>query len=178
MYAAGAPALLVSFLTQSSSAFLKDVCREKLLKLFDSMTRKELDQCNSMHREEDIYGESATKYNDLEWVPTIYVLANLHSKFTTVITLELPPNTVVMIPEIVKKIIKDPLFSFKRAYNDWKASVNCRHSEAREGENLRLLVNDSDYEADIEDDEGERVIISHCDDGQFNFCNDIVLARL
>ena len=144
--------------------------------MFDSMTRKELDQRNSVDREEDIYDESAIEYNDPEWAPTTYVLVNLHSKFTTAMTLELPPNAVVMTPEMAKKIIKDLLSSFKRAYNNWKASGNGRYSKAKEGETVRLLVSGTDYEDDVEDDEGGRVVIRHCDDDRFNFCNDIALA--
>jgi len=86
------------------------------------MSRKELDQRNSVDREEDVYDESAIDYNDPEWAPTTCVLANLHSKFATAMNLKLPPNAVIMTSEMAKKIIKDLLSSFKRANTNWKAS--------------------------------------------------------
>ena len=47
-----------------SLAFFGDSRREKLLMMFESMSRKQLDDRNLVDRKDDIYDESAIKYND------------------------------------------------------------------------------------------------------------------
>ena len=76
-------------------------------------------------------------------------------------TVELPPNAVIMTSEIAKKIIKVLISSFKRANTNWKSRSNGRYSKAKESETVRLLVTDTDYEdTNVEDDEGGTVIIT------------------
>ena len=147
--------------------------------MFDSLTRKELDERNSMDRENDVYDACRDDYNDDSWIPETYVLPNLHSKFSVAIRLEFLPGAEKLDREQVKTGIKNMLSKFKRANNGWRASGNGRDAQGEDGQKIRLMIRGVEYaDRGLDDDDGE-MEIKYCDDDRFRFCkDDIALAYM
>ena len=115
------------------SAFLRECRRDKLQKLYDSLSRKQLDDRNSENRV-DLWQETCDDYNDETYAPVSYTFPDLHSKFSIAIELSLPDNAVPMIPESAKRLIKDMNGRFKKGNTGWKASGNGKESKGSDEE--------------------------------------------
>ena len=141
--------------------------------MYDSLSRKQLDDRNSSENHVDLWQEVCDDYNLQTYAPMSCTFPDLHSKFRIPIELVLPDNAVPMAPENAKRLIRDMNGRFKKGNTGWRASGNGKESKGKDGEVVRLLLNGTDYiegqgEASTERD----VVIKYVDDDRYGFCND------
>ena len=145
----------------------RDSRRDKLQRMYDSLSRKQLDDRNSEDNV-DLWEEVCKDYNSESYYPTSFIFPKLHSKFRLPISLPLPDHFVPMNSENAKRVIKDLNDKFKKANKNWKASGNGKDDKAEEGQVVRLLLKGTDYGHVAEE---PNTTIKYVDDDRFNFCN-------
>ena len=140
--------------------------------MYDSLKRKGIDERNSDTRELTIWQECCDDYNDSSWAPNSIEFPELHSKLSVSMCLSLQDTAKEMLPEMAMKIIKDLQALFKKGYIGWTASGNGKMAAGTDGDTMKLLVKGTKYDEGNkeEEDEGE-LIIYHCDDDRFKFCD-------
>ena len=87
--------------------------RDKLIHLKTTMSREEIDACNSKERPLSLFHLAAEKYNDANWVVYSRVLPDLNEKFWKQIRLALMTDDEEMTES-----------SVKNAYTDAKGKLN------------------------------------------------------
>ena len=103
-------------------AFFRDCRRDKLQRMYDSLSRKQLDDRNSSENHVDLWQEVCDDYNLQTYAPMSCTFPDLHSKFRIPIELVLPDNAVPMVPENAKRLIRDMNGRFKKGNTGWRAS--------------------------------------------------------
>ena len=149
-------------------AVFEDSRRPKLQRMYDSLSRKQLDDRNSGDNI-DLWDEVCQDYNSEAYSPTSFTFPDLHSKFRLPVSLPRPVNFEPLSPETAKRVIKDLNSKFKKAYTNWKASGNGKDDEAEDGHVVRLLLQGTEY-PDVAEE--ANTIIKYVDDDRFHFCSD------
>ena len=125
----GAPPRITSHQKIFIQPFFRDSRRAKLQCMYDSLSRKQLDDHNS-EGSVDLWQEVCDDYNSETYAPMSFTFPDLHSKFRIAISLALPDNAMPMNPENGQRVIKDLNGKFKKGNTSWKASGNDKKDEA------------------------------------------------
>ena len=149
-------------------ALFEDSRRPLLQRMYDSLSRKQLDDRNSGDSV-GLWEQVCEDYNSETYSPTSYTFPELHSKFRRPILLPRPAHMEPMSPENAKRVMKDLISKFKKANTNWKASGNGKDDEAEDGQVVRLLLKGTEYPDMAED---ANTTIKYVDDDRFHFCSD------
>jgi hypothetical protein len=146
--------------------------RRKLLTMFDSLKRVVLDARNSTNKEDDIWTDIATLFNDNNWKPKSTVFTDLHpdSMFTVVIDLSLPSDFAPWTPDTVMKALKELWSNFKKAVMRWRSSGNGKENQRKDGA-VQINLNGTVYLRDpTPADDDIAIVVHHVDDDRWDFC--------
>lgn len=152
-----------------SEACFLDELRDKLIRMYDSKSRQELDARNSERRPLSFFEAVVEKYNDEEWIPRSSIFSEFHHEFSTSISLPLyrmdgkeEKREAKLTVEKAKEIFRDSKASMNWSVAAWRKSGNGKGNLA-DGEKMRLKG--TAYA--IEDDEA---VVTYIDDDRFDFC--------
>ena len=150
-------------------ALLHEDHYSKLVKMFDCLTRKEIDGRNSLDKEDGIWEYASNLYNNPSWVPRLHVFSEL--QFCQAINLSLPTDADEMTANKAQAIVKNLCGKYKKAVLGWRASGNGKEGKAREGEKIILLINGTTYNLEpTVDDHDESTLIKYVNDNCLKFC--------
>lgn len=142
--------------------------RDKLVKMFDCLTRKEIDGRNSLDKDDGIWECVSKLYNNPTWVPRSHVFSEL--QFFQEMNLSLSSDADDMTADKAQAIVKNLWGKYKKAVSGWRASGNGQEGRAREGEKILLYINGTTYNPTAEEQEDESLIIKYVDDDRLKFC--------
>ena len=149
-------------------ALLHEDHRDKLVRMFDCLTRKEIDGRNSLDKDDGIWECVSKLYNNPTWVPRSHVFSEL--QFCQEMNLSLPNDAEDMSADKAKAIVKNLWGKYKKAVSGWRASGNGQEGKAREGEKIILHINGTTYKPTAEEHEDESTQIKYVDDDRLKFC--------
>jgi hypothetical protein len=150
-------------------ALLHEDHRDKLVKMFDCLTRKEIDGRNSVDKEDGLWEFVSNMYNNPSWVPRSHVFSEL--QFCQAMNLSLSSDADEMTADKAQTIMKNLCGKYKKAVSGWRASGNGKEGKAQEGEKIILLINGTTYNLEpTADDHDESTLIKYVDDDRLKFC--------
>ncbi len=117
---------------------------DKLIKMFDCLTRMEIDEHNLYGKDDDIWVQVFRKYNDPSWIPRLHVSRELN--FCQQMNLSLSRDAEKTNPHKVQAVIKNLWGKYKKAVLGWHASGNGKEGKAREGETIILIIRGTTYD--------------------------------
>ena len=94
-------------------ALLRESRRDKLVRAFDSLTKKQLDERRSADKEADLWDEVVEDFNDEDWQPLSYKFPTIHSKFSVEMDLSINDSMEALSRESAKRIINDLFARYK-----------------------------------------------------------------
>ncbi len=140
---------------------------DKLVKMFDCLTHKEIDGCNSLDKE-GIWEYIFSLYNNPSWVPRLHVFDE--RQFCQATNLSLSSNADEMTANKAQPIVKNLWGKYKKAVSGWRASGNGKEGKAREGEKIILLINGTTCNLEpTANDHNESTLIKYIDDDRLKF---------
>lgn len=153
-------------------AMCEDRVRDKMLAVYQSKSRSELDGRNSEDAALTYYEEVAALYNDEEWVAITPVMKGAHVELNKSMTLSFDGSPIDA--ETVKVRVRDLRSRFNQAVSNWRASGNGKgnFNDPRGVGTKIVRFNDIAYEDDlVEHGEDEEKEVMFVDDDRFQFCD-------
>jgi len=152
-------------------AMCEDRVRDKMLAVYQSKSRSELDGRNSEDAALTYYEEVAELYNDEEWVAITPVMKGAHVELNKSMTLPFEGSPIDA--ETVKVRVRDLRSRFNQAVGNWRASGNGKgnFNDPRGVGTKIVRFNDIAYEDDLaEHGEDEEKEVMFVDDDRFQYC--------
>jgi hypothetical protein len=151
---------------------LHEDLHRKLVTMFDSLTREDIDSRNSSNREGNIWYDIAKYFNDHSLMPQSFVFIDLHPMFHHAMDLSLSAYANELTANTVRMIIKHLWAGFKKAVINRHTSRNGKENLAKDGENLLLCFTRMEYDRELTPNpNGDQITICYIDDDCQNFCN-------
>jgi hypothetical protein len=111
---------------------------DKLVKMFDCLTHKKIDEHNSLDKDDGIWVGVSKIYNDPSWDPRLHVLCDF--QFCQEMNLSLSSNADKITPNKAQVVVKNLLGKCKKAVLGWRASGNGKEGIAWKGEKIILII--------------------------------------
>jgi hypothetical protein len=125
-------------------ALLHENHRDKLIKMFDCLTRMEVDERNLLDKDDDIWVHVSRKYNDPSWIPRSHVFRELN--FCQQMNISLSCDADKINHDKAQAVVKNLWGKYKKAVSGWRASGNGKEGKAREGEMIILIIRGTTYD--------------------------------
>ncbi len=150
-------------------ALLHEDHRDKLIKMFDCLTRMEIDERNLLDKDDGIWVHVSRKYNDPSWIPRSHVIRELIS--CQQMNLSLLRKADKINPDKAQAVVKNLWGKYKKGVLGWSASGNGKEGKAREGETIILIIRGTTYDLEPTPKEtNESTLIKYVDDDRLKFC--------
>ncbi len=148
-------------------ALLHEDHHDKLINMFNCLTRMEIDARNLLDKDDGIWVHVSRKYNDPSWIPRLHVFRELN--FCEQMNLSLSSNAEKNYPNKAQVVIKNLWGKYKKAVSGWHASGNGKEGKAQEGELIILIIRGTTYDLEPSPKD-ETTLVKYVDDDCLNFC--------